>query len=85
MACSRQQFQPAAVGSCGRQQWAGCGQTLAVRQRQHQAAAGKHFQAGGSGTRQQQAVVATGSSKYIAVARGKRQDGSRQVAVSRLQ
>ena len=32
VACSRQQFQPAAVGSCGRQQWAGCGQTVAVRQ-----------------------------------------------------
>ena len=59
LACSRQQFQPAAVGSCGRQQWAGCGQTVAVRQ----AAAGRHFQAGGSGTRQQQAVAATGSSK----------------------
>ena len=62
VACSRQQFQPAAVGSCGRQQWAGCGQTLAVRQ----AASGssrRHFQAGGSGTRQQQAVAATGSSK----------------------
>ena len=71
VACSRQQFQPAAVGSCGRQQWAGCGQTLAVRQ----AAPGS--------SRQLQPPVAAG--KYIAGARGKGQAGSRQAAVSRQQ
>ena len=86
VACSRQQFQPAAVGSCGRQQWAGCGQTLAVRQAasgsSRQALPGRwqrHAAAAGSSSNRQQQV------KYIAGARGKLQAGSRQAAVSRQQ
>ena len=63
VACSRQQFQPAAVGSCGRQQWAGCGQTLAVRQAasgsSRQALPGRwqrHAAAAGSSSNRQQQV-----------------------------